>query len=56
MRMNKFLLAFFGAALCACSVLSSCEKDEDDKRNSDLNDLAEQEEQVDESSKKNANS
>ncbi len=55
MRMNKFLLAFFGAAMCACSLLSSCEKDED-HQNKDLNDLAEQEEQVDEDSKKNANS
>ncbi len=56
MKMNKYLLLLFGAALCACSVLSSCEKDEDDKRNNDLNDLAEQEEQVDEDSKKSANS
>ncbi len=51
MRMNKFFLALFGAALLGCSVLSSCSKSDDD----DLNDLAEQEEQVEQDSQKNAN-
>ncbi len=50
MRTNKFLLVLFGTALCACSILSSCAKEDDDE-----NDLAEQEEQIDQDSKRNSN-
>jgi len=50
MKKNILILAFFGAALMTCSILSSCAKEDDD-----LNDLAEQEEQVDQDSKDKKN-